>query len=245
MNSGATVTYQDGFGLPRRQPLHAASACTALDACHVPGVCNASTGTCPNRMAANGTACNDGNACTQTDDVRVRRLHGREPRPCLPSRPVPWRARATRRRAACSNPTRPTGRRATTATPARTPTRARRGVRRRTRSPAPPRASATPWARATRAPARAPTPPPRTARRAATATRARRATPAAPAPAPPRQAGHLHRERQCHTAGRAAPRTARAPTRRRRRERLQRRQRVHDGRLLSERDLRRREPGHV
>src|SRR5205823_4517135 len=41
--------------------------CTASDQCHVAGTCNAATGQCPNPNASNGTACNDGNACTQTD----------------------------------------------------------------------------------------------------------------------------------------------------------------------------------
>src|SRR5439155_1267787 len=41
--------------------------CTALDQCHVAGTCNTATGLCSNPNASNGTACNDGNACTPTD----------------------------------------------------------------------------------------------------------------------------------------------------------------------------------
>jgi hypothetical protein len=41
--------------------------CTASDACHVAGTCSPTTGQCDNPLAANGTACNDGNSCTQTD----------------------------------------------------------------------------------------------------------------------------------------------------------------------------------
>jgi len=41
--------------------------CTAQDQCHVAGVCNPATGVCSNPAAANGSACDDGNACTQVD----------------------------------------------------------------------------------------------------------------------------------------------------------------------------------
>ncbi len=41
--------------------------CTAQDQCHVAGTCSPSTGVCSNPPKANGTACNDGNACTQSD----------------------------------------------------------------------------------------------------------------------------------------------------------------------------------
>jgi hypothetical protein len=41
--------------------------CTASDQCHDAGACNPSTGACSNPAKANGTACNDGNACTALD----------------------------------------------------------------------------------------------------------------------------------------------------------------------------------
>src|SRR5205807_1586935 len=41
--------------------------CSASDQCHVAGACNPATGICSNPPAADGSACNDGNACTQTD----------------------------------------------------------------------------------------------------------------------------------------------------------------------------------
>jgi RHS repeat-associated protein len=44
--------------------------CTASDACHLVGTCNPSTGVCSNPTAPNGTSCNDGNACTQTDSCQ-------------------------------------------------------------------------------------------------------------------------------------------------------------------------------
>src|SRR5438094_2331660 len=41
--------------------------CSASDQCHDAGTCNPSTGACSNPAKPNGAACNDGNACTQTD----------------------------------------------------------------------------------------------------------------------------------------------------------------------------------
>jgi len=41
--------------------------CAALDQCHVVGTCNTTTGVCSNPAKPNGTACNDGNACTVLD----------------------------------------------------------------------------------------------------------------------------------------------------------------------------------
>src|SRR4029077_2107117 len=41
--------------------------CTALDQCHVAGVCDTATGACSNPAKSDGTSCNDGNACTQSD----------------------------------------------------------------------------------------------------------------------------------------------------------------------------------
>ncbi|OGQ90119.1 MAG: hypothetical protein A2289_03850 [Deltaproteobacteria bacterium RIFOXYA12_FULL_58_15] len=40
--------------------------CSALDPCHIPGICDPTTG-CSNPIAENGTACQDDNACTQDD----------------------------------------------------------------------------------------------------------------------------------------------------------------------------------
>ena len=99
----------------------------ASDACHVAGVCNPSTGTCSNRWPAT---------------VRRATTATRAPRPtraswgCAPAR-TRWCARPSTRAMrsglvippAGGAPTRPpsTARRATMATPARRPTRARRG----------------------------------------------------------------------------------------------------------------------
>ncbi|MBI5478643.1 MAG: hypothetical protein HY906_07310, partial [Deltaproteobacteria bacterium] len=41
--------------------------CTALDQCHNIGTCNPATGVCSNPIKPDGTGCNDGKACSQTD----------------------------------------------------------------------------------------------------------------------------------------------------------------------------------
>ncbi|MFO0661250.1 MAG: hypothetical protein U0165_15670 [Polyangiaceae bacterium] len=44
--------------------------CTALDQCHDAGTCNAGTGTCSTPAKTDGAACNDGNACTQSESCQ-------------------------------------------------------------------------------------------------------------------------------------------------------------------------------
>lgn len=56
--------------------------CTALDQCHAVGVCNPATGTCSNPNKPNDTACNDGNACTQTDTCQGGVCTGSNPVVC-------------------------------------------------------------------------------------------------------------------------------------------------------------------
>ncbi len=58
------------------------AACTALDQCHDPGTCQPGTGTCSNPNAANGTMCNDNNACTQTDTCQAGACTGANPVTC-------------------------------------------------------------------------------------------------------------------------------------------------------------------
>jgi MYXO-CTERM domain-containing protein len=45
--------------------------CTALDQCHDVGVCNPATGVCPDPPMQDGTSCDDGDACTQTDTCQT------------------------------------------------------------------------------------------------------------------------------------------------------------------------------
>ncbi len=59
--------------------------CSASDACHVAGTCNPTTGTCSSPIAANGTSCSDGNACTQTDSCQNGTCTGTNPVTCAAS----------------------------------------------------------------------------------------------------------------------------------------------------------------
>ncbi len=58
--------------------------CTALDSCHDIGVCNTETGVCTNPIKADGSSCNDGNACTQTDTCQSGVCSGANPVVCAP-----------------------------------------------------------------------------------------------------------------------------------------------------------------
>lgn len=53
--------------------------CTALDQCHDVGTCDGSTGQCSQPMKANGTSCNDEDACTQEDSCEEGMCLGTTP----------------------------------------------------------------------------------------------------------------------------------------------------------------------
>jgi hypothetical protein len=59
--------------------------CTASDQCHTAGTCNPGTGTCSNPAAPDGTACNDGSLCTQTDSCQSGVCFGANPVICVAS----------------------------------------------------------------------------------------------------------------------------------------------------------------
>jgi alpha-tubulin suppressor-like RCC1 family protein len=61
----------DGTTTDRHTPVRMALPCAALDACHVAGVFDPSTGACSNPIKADGTTCSDGNPCTQTDTCQA------------------------------------------------------------------------------------------------------------------------------------------------------------------------------
>jgi subtilisin family serine protease len=48
-----------------------AVTCAALDQCHDVGTCSPANGICTNPPKVNGTSCNDGNPCTQTDTCQA------------------------------------------------------------------------------------------------------------------------------------------------------------------------------
>src|SRR6185369_35983 len=56
--------------------------CTASDQCHNAGLCDSETGLCSNPTKANGSVCNDGNACTQTDTCEAGLCTGGNPVVC-------------------------------------------------------------------------------------------------------------------------------------------------------------------
>jgi hypothetical protein len=61
------------------------SNCTALDQCHIAGVCDPSTQACTNPAATDGAACDDGDACTQTDTCQAGVCIGGNPVVCTAS----------------------------------------------------------------------------------------------------------------------------------------------------------------
>lgn len=56
--------------------------CTAIDQCHDVGVCNPGTGVCSNPAKVDGTACDDGNACTRADTCQSGVCVGSNPVVC-------------------------------------------------------------------------------------------------------------------------------------------------------------------
>ena len=56
--------------------------CGAADQCHAAGVCNPATGACSSLAVADGTPCNDANACTQVDLCIGGACAGSNPVPC-------------------------------------------------------------------------------------------------------------------------------------------------------------------
>src|SRR3989441_779317 len=59
--------------------------CTASDQCHDAGTCNTNTGVCSNPAKTDCSACNDGNACTQTDTCQSGVCTGSNPVVCTAS----------------------------------------------------------------------------------------------------------------------------------------------------------------
>src|SRR4029078_6321178 len=56
--------------------------CPAPDQCHNAGTCAPATRVCSNPAKANGTACNDGDGCTQTDTCQAGTCTGANPVVC-------------------------------------------------------------------------------------------------------------------------------------------------------------------
>ncbi len=83
--------------------------CAAQDQCHVAGTCNTSTGTCTNPTKANGTSCNDGNACTQSDTCQSGACTGANSVVCAAQDQCHVAGTCNASTGACSNPAKTNG----------------------------------------------------------------------------------------------------------------------------------------
>ena len=78
--------------------------CTALDQCHVAGVCDPATGICSDPAAVDGTACDDADACTQTDTCQAGVCTGANPVVCTASDQCHVAGTCDPATGTCSNP---------------------------------------------------------------------------------------------------------------------------------------------
>lgn len=89
--------------------LCAGVVCSALNACHVAGVCDPATGACSNPAATNGVACDDGNRCTQSDTCQSGVCTGANPVVCSAADACHVAGVCNPASGACSNPAVPDG----------------------------------------------------------------------------------------------------------------------------------------
>ena len=83
--------------------------CTASDQCHAAGTCDPTSGSCSNPAATNGTRCNDGNACTQSDSCQSGTCTGSNPVACTATDQCHGAGTCNPATGACSNPNAPDG----------------------------------------------------------------------------------------------------------------------------------------
>lgn len=81
--------------------------CAALDQCHLAGTCASSTGICSNPAKTNGSACNDGNACSQTDTCQAGTCTGANPKVCVATDGCHSPGTCAPSTGICSNPVKP------------------------------------------------------------------------------------------------------------------------------------------
>jgi hypothetical protein len=82
--------------------------CTRLDQCHVAGTCDPING-CSNPIVTNGTLCNDGCACTQTDTCQAGSCTGADPVVCTALDQCHDAGTCNTATGICSNPYKPDG----------------------------------------------------------------------------------------------------------------------------------------
>jgi hypothetical protein len=83
--------------------------CSAQDQCHVAGTCNPLSGVCSNPAAPNGTTCDDGDACSQTDTCQGGACSGANPVVCTAQDQCHVAGTCDPGTGACSNPSKPNG----------------------------------------------------------------------------------------------------------------------------------------
>ena len=83
--------------------------CPASDQCHVAGTCNPGSGICSNPAKADGTSCDDGDACTQTDRCEAGACTGTNNVICSPQDECHEAGTCNHTSGACSYPNKPDG----------------------------------------------------------------------------------------------------------------------------------------
>jgi len=83
--------------------------CSASEQCHNAGTCNPATGTCSNPAKPDGSACNDGNACTQTDTCQGGACTGANSVVCATPDQCHDTGTCNPATGVCSNPAKPNG----------------------------------------------------------------------------------------------------------------------------------------
>ncbi len=118
VSSGEYFPLLDGRTLPikfridlaaMKCPERPGGPCKPLDQCHVAGTCDPLTGACSNPEKQNDTACNDGNACTQTDTCQAGVCTGANPVVCTASDQCHDAGVCDPADGVCSNPTKTDG----------------------------------------------------------------------------------------------------------------------------------------
>src|SRR5262249_39890 len=85
------------------------TTCAPSDQCHAAGICDPTTGTCSNPVKPDGTICNDGNACTQSDTCHAGACVGGQPIVCAATDQCHGAGTCNPTTGTCSNPQRPNG----------------------------------------------------------------------------------------------------------------------------------------
>ena len=87
----------------------AAVVCSGADQCHEAGICDPAIGICSNPTKAEGTPCDDGNACTRNDTCQAGTCTGREPVVCSAADQCHEAGVCDPGTGVCSNPTKSDG----------------------------------------------------------------------------------------------------------------------------------------